>query len=136
VNEVERQKTTRKRGRAAAFPRSDAVLEDYAADFRVMIDARRTFGALPTMPSPRRFSPTPNSPTDNHRASVGTATGFETSSPKRRQSGHNVEARLDCTLVGILVGPRITEIGGHAIADEKADLPFMALNQLCAYFLK
>jgi hypothetical protein len=89
------------------------------------------------MPSPRRFSPTPNSPTDNHRASVETATLFETISPKRRQSGHNVEApRLDCTLGGILMGPWITEIGGHAIADEKADLPFMALNHLCAYFLK
>ena len=55
---------------------------------------------------------------------------------KRRQSGHNVEARPDCTLGGILVGPRITEISGHAIADEKADLRFMALNQLCAYCLK
>ena len=31
--------------------------------------------------------------------------------------------RQDCTLGGILVGPWITEIGGHAIADEKADLP-------------
>jgi hypothetical protein len=30
----------------------------------------------------------------------------------------------------------ITEIGGHAIADEKADLPFMALNDLHAYLLK
>ena len=73
---------------------------------------------------------------NGQQASVETATGFETSSPKRRQSGHNVEACLDCTLVGILVGPRITEIGGHAIADEKANLPFVALNQLCAYFLK
>jgi hypothetical protein len=44
--------------------------------------------------------------------------------------------RLYCTLGGILVGPWITEIGGRAIADEKADLPFMALNYLCAYFLK
>ena len=44
--------------------------------------------------------------------------------------------RLDCNLGGILVDPWITEIGGRAIADEKADLRFMALNHLCAYFLK
>src|SRR5216683_4318125 len=74
--------------------------------------------------------------TDNNRASVDTAAGFETICPKLRQSGHDVEARLDCALSGILVGRRITEIGGHAIADEKTDLPFMALNHLCAYLLK
>jgi hypothetical protein len=73
---------------------------------------------------------------DHDRASVDTAAGFETGCPKVRQSGHDVEAGLDCTLSGVLMGPRIAEIGGHAIADEKADLPFMALNHLCAYLLK
>src|SRR6266849_2055606 len=73
---------------------------------------------------------------DHDRASVDTAAGFEAGCPKLRQSGHDVEARLDCTLSGILVGPRIAEIRGHAIADEKADLPFMALNHLCAHLLK
>jgi hypothetical protein len=74
--------------------------------------------------------------TDNNRASVDTAAGFEAICPKLRQSSHDVEARLDCTLSGILVGPRITEISSHAIADEKADLPFMPLNHVCAHLLK
>jgi hypothetical protein len=67
---------------------------------------------------------------------VDTAAGFETFSPKLGQSGHDVEARLDCALSGILVGPGIAEIGGHAIADEEADLPFITLNHLCADLLK
>src|ERR1700747_937062 len=70
---------------------------------------------------------------DHDRASVDTAAGFETGCPKLRQSGHDVEAGLDCTLSGVLMGPRITEIGGHSVADEKADLPFMTLNHLCAH---
>ena len=73
---------------------------------------------------------------DNNRASVDTAAGFETISSKLRQSGHDVEARLDCALSGILVGSRIAEIGSHAIADEKTDLPFVVLNYVCAHLLK
>jgi hypothetical protein len=73
---------------------------------------------------------------DHNRTSVAPAVGFEAIRPKRRQSGHDVEARLDCTLSGILVVSRISEIGGHAIADEKTDLPFMPLNNLCAHLLE
>jgi hypothetical protein len=41
---------------------------------------------------------------DHDRASVDTAAGFETGCPKLCQSGHDVEAGLDCTLSGVLVG--------------------------------
>ena len=61
--------------------------------------------------------------THNNSARVDTTAGFKASCPKVRQSGQDVEARLHCTLSGILVGPRIVEIGGHAIADEEADPP-------------